>query len=155
MPTSVSASQTSIVLILLSKGDELLKLGSTFTSSTQGLYPSSMITSNPNISKQLLRVVEFFCMLTLIWGSTASRVLTITSLIYTNKYSHLIFYFSRQAASYLKSHLLLEPDSLPTSSSSLSTSLPSSFTAFAFYCFFGSSFLTKLGARLLMEKLVR
>ena len=37
MPTKVRVSQISIVLMRLSKGDELLSDGSTFTSNTHGL----------------------------------------------------------------------------------------------------------------------
>lgn len=81
MPTSVSESHTTIVLILLSKTDELDKLGYTFTSSTQGFRFESIMTSNPYSSKQLLRVVGFLSTLTMMLGSTEISVLRTISLI--------------------------------------------------------------------------
>ena len=51
IPTNVKASQTNIVLILLSKTDELERLGYTLTSKTHGFRFQSIITSNPYSSK--------------------------------------------------------------------------------------------------------
>lgn len=47
MPIKVSTSQISIVLIVLSKGEELLKEGRTLTSKSQGFRFLSIKTSKP------------------------------------------------------------------------------------------------------------
>jgi hypothetical protein len=51
-PTKWSESQSKLVFIILSKGEELESEGQTLTSSSQGLSLASRMTSNPYISKQ-------------------------------------------------------------------------------------------------------
>ena len=52
MPTNVRASHSNLDFIFLSKGEDELKDGQTFTSIIHGLSLLSRNTSNPNSSKQ-------------------------------------------------------------------------------------------------------
>ena len=74
-----SSSVTTSFLIFLSRAASVARDSAVFTSTSQGLYSSSRITSNPKISKQLLRCGTFSCMLVEICVSTARSVLIIRS----------------------------------------------------------------------------
>ena len=80
IPIIWRTSLKSIVFICLSRGDELLKEGHTFTSRSHGFSFSSRIMSKPYSSKQALRCLVYFILVT-ICGSTAIKVLMITSFI--------------------------------------------------------------------------
>jgi hypothetical protein len=68
-----------VVLIVLSKGLELLKDGHTLTSKSQGFNFSSINMSNPYNSKQAFLCLVYFILVTMC-DSTESRVFIITSL---------------------------------------------------------------------------
>lgn len=103
IPIIWSTSLKSIVLICLSRGDELLNEGHTFTSRSHGFNFSSRIISKPYSSKQALRCLVYFIFVT-IWGSTAINVFMITSFILskTCAKSTPIFWYS--ALSYFRHH---------------------------------------------------
>lgn len=81
MPISVSASDMSYVFKRLSNTDEELREGVTFTSTNHGYSSSSIIISNPYISKQDYRGISLNSMVSLIFDSTAMSVLIIISFI--------------------------------------------------------------------------
>jgi hypothetical protein len=118
-PTSVNASHTSMVFILLSNIDELDRLGNTFTSSTQGLRFWSIITSKPYSSKQLFLNVGLFCKFELIVGSTAIKVFKIIDLIYCKVSAQFKPILSKVASNYRKSHFEDSPPSPSSSEESL------------------------------------
>ena len=104
IPTRVRASHINMVLILLSNIDELDRLGRTLTSKTHGFRFSSIMTSNPQSSKQLLRNVGYFARLELMVGSTEIKVFSTISWISTIVLLQSRPNFSKDASSCLKSH---------------------------------------------------
>lgn len=71
-----------VVFIYLSKGEDELREGHIFTSSSQGLKLLSIITSNPYNSKQFVLCYDFLSRLSIINGSTPMQTLIIRSSIF-------------------------------------------------------------------------
>ena len=104
-PTRFIVSHTSIVLTRLSKGDDELSEGLTFTSKSHGFSVWSSKISNPYTSKHTCRnFVPRFMWLT-IYGSIATRAFMMTSLIDVNTSSYGMPSSSNFCRSILRDHL--------------------------------------------------
>ena len=99
----------------LSNAEELDKLGSTFTSKTQGFKLASMITSKPYSSKQFDLSVGLFCRFETMVGSTEIRVFRTIDFIYCIVLVNFSPILSNAASNYQKSHF---EASFPSPSSS-------------------------------------